>query len=354
MSVNPSIAFAAVALQTDRDTPAETPKFLHGLTGGTPYAVSKSTASRSVSCGNRAASNARVEAIEANPTVNTLCYPDVFPLYLYAALGAIKSSPDSTAGSGYHKHVITMGADLPYLTVWGQLDKGIGVTSGCRVGTLEITASGNDYLDAAISLMGTDSKFGLSQIPGSLTASCYGGQFITTDCEFKLDTASNVPKEALVSEATFTIENNAAAQTALGRAMPRDIGIGQLAAGVSVTTIPDDFKQFQKMLTGSDSETQVSSKVVFGSVYAKFVLDSDAKQYIEIKYDHVPFSAEFPEADPEGNEATIQFTCDSAIVRDAKSSPVTITVVNKVENYAGAAAAAMFAAKAPKAAKASK
>lgn len=354
MSVNPSIAFAAVALQTDRDTPAETPKFLHGLTGGTPYAVSKSTASRSVSCGNRAASNARVEAIEANPTVNTLCYPDVFPLYLYAVLGAIKSSPDSTAGSGYHKHVITMGADLPYLTVWGQLDKGIGVTSGCRVGTLEITASGNDYLDAAISLMGTDSKFGLSQIPGSLTASCYGGQFITTDCEFKLDTASNAPKEALVSEATFTIENNAAAQTALGRAMPRDIGIGQLAAGVSVTTIPDDFKQFQKMLTGSDSETQVSSKVVFGSVYAKFVLDSDAKQYIEIKYDHVPFSAEFPEADPEGNEATIQFTCDSAIVRDAKSSPVTITVVNKVETYDSAAAAAMFAAKATKAAKASK
>ncbi len=162
MSVNPSIAFAAVALQTDRDTAAQTPKYLHGLTGGTPYAVSKSTASRAVSCGNRAASNARVESIEANPTVNTLCYPDVFPLYLYAALGAIKSSPDSTAGAGYHKHVITMGADLPYLTLWGQLDKGIGKTVGCRVGNLQITASGNDYLDAAISLMVIDSKFGLS------------------------------------------------------------------------------------------------------------------------------------------------------------------------------------------------
>ena len=352
MSVNPSIAFAAVALQTDRDTAAETPKYLHGLTGGTPYAVSKSTASRAVSCGNRAASNARVESIEANPTVNTLCYPDVFPLYLYAALGAIKSEPDTVgSGEGYHKHTITMGADLPYLTVWGQLDKGIGVTSGCRVGNLQITASGNDYLDASISLMGIDSKFGLSQIPGSLNASCYGGQFITTDCEFKLDTASADPKVALVSEASFTIENNAAAQSSLGRAMPRDIGIGQLAAGVSVTTIPDDFKQFQKMLTGSDSTTDVSSKVVFGSVYAKFVLDSDANQYIEIKYDHVPFSAEFPEADPEGNEATIQFTCDSAIVRDAKSSPVTITVVNKVDKYDGAAAAAVFAAKARKASK---
>lgn len=352
MSVNPSIAFAAVALQTDRDTAAETPKYLHGLTGGTPYAVSKSTASRAVSCGNRAATNARVESIEANPTVNTLCYPDVFPLYLYAALGAIKSEPDTGgSGEGYHKHTITMGADLPYMTVWGQLDKGIGKTVGCRVSNLQITASGNDYLDAAISLMGIDSKFGLSEIPGSLKASCYDGQFITTDCEFKLDTASASPQVALVSDATFTIENNAAAQSSLGRAMPRDIGIGQLVAGVSVTTIPDDFKQFQKMLTGSDSATDVSSKVVFGSVYAKFVLDTDAKQYIEVKYDHVPFSAEFPEADPEGNEATIQFTCDSAIVRDAKSSPVTFTVVNKVDKYDGAAAAAMFAIETPKASK---
>lgn len=340
MSVNPSIAFAAVALQSDRDTPAQTPTFLHGLTGGTPYAVSKSTASRAVSCGNRAASNARVESIEANPTVNTLCYPDVFPLYLFAALGAIKSQEADDVGSGYYRHTITMGAKLPYLTLWGQLDTGVGMTSGCRVGNLSLTASGNDYLDASISLMGIDSKFGLPQIPGSLNASCYGGQFITTDCQFKLDTASDTPKDALVAEASFTIENNAAAQSSLGRAMPRDIGYGQLAAGVNVTTIPDDFKQFQKMLTGSESATEVSSRVVFGSVYAKFILDSDEKQSIEVKYDHVPFSAEFPEADPEGNEATIQFSCDSAIVRDAKSSPVTFTVVNKVASYQAAHVAA--------------
>lgn len=345
MSVNPSVAFAAVALQTNRDTPATEPKYLHGLTGGTPYSVAKSTASRAVSCGNRAASNARVESIEANPTINTLCYPDVLPLYLYAALGDIKSSADTEgSGEGYYKHVITMGADLPYMTVWGQLDKGIGSTSGCRVGNMQITASGNDYLDASVSLMGIESKFGLAQIPGSLKASCYDGQFITTDCELKLDTASAEPAEALVSEASFTIENNAAALSSIGRAMPRDIGFGQIAAGVSVTTIPDDFKQFQKMLTGSEESNDVSSKVVFGSVYAKFLLDEDPKQYIEVKYDHVPFSAEFPEVDPEGNEATIQFTCDSAIVQGANESPVTITVVNKVESYNGPAAAMLKSA----------
>lgn len=340
MSVNPSIAFAAVALQESRDKPAEAPTFLHGLTGGSPYAISKNTASKAVSCGNRAATNARVESIECNPAVNTLMYPDVIPLYLYAALGSIKSEPAADVGDGYHKHTITMGADLPYLTLWGQLDKGIGRTSGCRVGSMEVSASGNDYLEATVSLMGIDSEFGLTEIPGQLPASCYDGQFITTDCTFKLDTASDVPSEALVADASFTIENNAAAQSSIGRAMPRDIGFGQLAAGVSVTTIPDDFKQFKKMVTGSETETRVSSRVVFGSVYAKFLLDADPKQSIEFSYSHVPFSAEFPEADPEGNEATIQFSCDSAIVRDAKSSPVTITVVNKVEGYTAPAAAA--------------
>ena len=340
MPINPSIAFAAVALQTDRDTPATEPMYEHGLTGGSPYAVSKNTASRSVSCGNRTASNSRVESIDTSPTINTLCYPDVIPLYLYAGLGHIESSA-VVGKDGYFKHVITMGSDLPYLTVWGQVDKGVGRTDGCRVGTLEISASGNDYLDATVNLMGVDSEFGLPAIPGNIAPSCYDGQFITTDCTFKLDTASETPVDALVSEATFTIENNASALYSLGRAMPRDIAVGQLSAGVSVTTIPDDFKQFQKMLTGSETATKVSSKVIFGSVYAKFYLDEDHDQYIEVEASHIPFSAEFPEADPEGNEATIQFSTDAAIVKQAGGSPITFTVVNKVESYALPASSAL-------------
>lgn len=332
MPLNPSIAYAAVALQKDRDTAATAPTYLHGLTGGSPYNVSKSTATTAVSCGNRAPTNSRVDSIELQPSIQTLCYPDVMPLYLYAGLGAITSAPVD-GQDGYYTHTIKMGSTLPYLTVWGQLDTGVGRTEGCRVGTLELSATGNDYLAATVSLMGIDSYFGLNAIPGSLPASCYNGQWMTTDCVFKLDTASSTPVEELVSEATFTIENNASGLTSLGRAMPRDIGIGQLAAGCSVTTIPSDFQQFKKMLTASADETHVSSTVVFGSVYAKFVLDTDSKQYIEISMDHVPFSAEFPEADPEGNEATIQFTCDSAIVRAADASPMTVTVVNKVEGY---------------------
>lgn len=55
---------------------------------------------------------------------------------------------------------------------------------------------------------------------------------------------------------------------------------------------------------------------------------------LEISVNHCPFTAEFPEVDPEGNEATIQFTTDAAIITAAGESPLTITLVNQVASYA--------------------
>lgn len=337
MSLNPSIGLAGVALQKNRDTVATEPTFLHGLTGGTPFGMSRSIANTAVACGNRAPSDARVDSVEFSPSIQSLCYPDVFGLYLYAGLGAVTTTKVD-GKDGYYKHVFSMGAELPYLTVWGQVGvDGITRTDGCKVGTLEISATGNEHLAMTATLAGIDGEVGLPEIPGSAKSVCYDGKLTTTDCEFKLDTASNTPAEALVSEATFTIENNTSGQTSLGRAMPRDIANGNLNFGVSVTTIPDNIKEYQKMVTGSASATRVSSKVVMGSVYAKFVHTDDPDIYVEIEVKHIPFTADFPEVDPEGSEATIKFSTDSAIITAANESPVTITLVNKTASYTGTA-----------------
>ena len=337
MSLNPSIGLAGIALQSDRDTTATEPTFFHGLTGGTPFGMSRSIANTAVACGNRAPSDARVDSIEFSPSIESLCYPDVFGLYLYAGLGAVTTTAADT--SGYYKHVFTMGADLPYLTVWGQVgNDGITRTDGCKVGTLEISATGNEHLAMTASLAGIDGEVGLDTIPGDAKSVCYDGKLTTTDCEFKLDASSETPAEALVSEASFTIENNTSGQTSLGRAMPRDIANGNLNFGVSVTTIPDNINEYKKMVTGSLDNTKVSSKVVMGSVYAKFMHTDDPNIYVEIAVNHIPFTAEFPEVDPEGSEATIQFSTDSAIITAAGESPVTITLVNKTASYTDATA----------------
>lgn len=351
MALNPSIGLAGIALQTDRDTPASQPTFVHGLTGGSPFGMSRSIANTPVACGNRAPSDARVDSIEFSPSIQSLCYPDALGLYLFAALGKVESKAAASVGEGYYEHTFTMGQELPYITVWGQVGKdGIARADGCKVGTLELSATGNEHLAMTASLMGIDGEVGIAEIPGDVQPSCYDGKYTTTECEFKMDTASGAPADALVSEASFTVENNCTGLTSLGRAMPRDIANGNLAFGVSVTTIPDNIDEYKKMVTGSKSATRVSSKVVTGSVSAKFFHTDDPKMTLSIEASNLPFTADFPEVDPEGNEATIQFSTDAALIKAANQSPVTIKLVNKTEKYTDGAAAA-FAKRAAKASK---
>lgn len=338
MALNPSIGLAAIAIQADRDTPATQPTYMHGLTGGSPFGATRSIANTDVACGTRAPSDARVDSVEITPSIEALCYPDAFGMYLLAALGNVKSSPvtpaKGDAPTGYYKHVFTMGSVLDYFTLWSQIGaNGFTRADGCKCDELQVSATGNEHLAMTASFSGLDGKVGLASIPGNVQASCFGGKYTTTDCDFKIDTSGSVPAEALVSEASFTIKNNVSALTSIGRVTPREIAEGSLQFGVSVTTIPDDLKTYQKLLTGSDTSTDITGKVVFGSVYAKFFHTDDPNITFEVEANHLPFTADFPEVDPSGNEASIQFSTDAAIVTAADESPVTITLVNKVASY---------------------
>lgn len=333
MSINPSIGLAAIAVQKNRDTPATQPTYMHGLTGGSPFGASRSIANTAVACGNRAPSDARVDSIEITPSIQSLCYPDTIGAYLYAALGSVKTT-EVTESAGYYKHVFTMGSDLPYLTIWSQIGTNNFTRSdGCRCGTLELSATGNEHLAMQADFQGIDAQVGIASIPGSVNASCFGGKYTTTDCTFKLDAAGSTPAEALVSEASFTIENNLSALTSIGRVTPREIAVGNLSAGCSVTTIPDDISEYKKLMTGDAKKTALTGSVVTGSVYAKFFHTEDPKMTLEIEVNHCPFTADFPEVDPEGNEATIQFSTDAAIIAAADESPITITLVNQTAKY---------------------
>lgn len=337
MALNPSIGLAALAFQSARGTAAAEPQFMHGLTGGSPFGMSRSIANTAVACGNRAPSDARVDSVEITPSIQALCYPDTIGAYLYAALGDCVSEEytgeDGTL-TGYYKHTFKMGASIPYLTIWSQ----IGVDNftradDCKLNSLELSATGNEHLAMQADFSGCDASVGIDSIPGKLSASCFDGKYTTTDCDFKLDAASETPTEALVSEASFTISNNVSTLSGLGRSMPRDVAEGNCSIGVSVTTIPDDITQYKKMVTGSDTDTAITSKVVLGSVYSKFFHTDDANMTLEITVNHIPFTADFPEVDPEGNEATIQFSSDASIIKSASESPITVVVINKTASY---------------------
>ena len=337
MSLNPSIGLAGIAKQKDRDTPATAPTFMHGLTGGSPFGVSRSIATTDVTCGSRAPSDARVDSIEVTPKIESLCYPDVLGMYLLAACGNVTTTAvpgNGESASGYYKHVFTMGSALDYFTIWSQIGMdGFTRADGCKCDELTFTAPGNEHLAMSASWQGIDGEVGLTSIPGSVQASCFGGKYTTTDCDFKIDASGSTPAAALVSEATVTIKNNVSGLRSLGRATSREIAEGKCQFGVNVTTIPENLKEYQKLITGSETSTKISGKVVCGSVYAKFFHTDDPKQTLEFSANHLPFTADFPELDPSGNEATIQFSTDNAIVATADESPMTITLINKVASY---------------------
>lgn len=333
MAINPSIGLVGIAFQSDRDTVATEPTFVHGLTGGSPFGASRSIANTAVACGNRAPSDAYVDSVEITPSVQALCYPDTLGAYLYAALGACETT--SAGKSGYYKHKFTMGSTIPYATLWSQVGtNNFTRADGCKCGTLELSATGNERLTMQADFQGIGGEVGIDSIPGDVEASCFNGKFMTTDCVFKIDASGETPKEALVSEGSFTFENNLSALNSIGRVTPREIAEGNLSAGCSVTTIPDDITEYKKLMTGDETKTTITGSVVLGSVYAKFFHTDDANITLEIEVNHCPFTAEYPEVDPEGNEATIQFTTDAAIIASAGESPVTVTLVNKVASYA--------------------
>ena len=336
MAINPSIGIAGAAIQIDRDTAATKPTFVHGLTGGSPFGVSRSIESTPISCGNRAPSDARVASIEVAPSVETVAFPDALGLYLLAALGKVESKPVADK-QGLYEHVFTMGDKLPYVTLWSQVGTdNFTRADGCKCSELELSATGTEHIGVTASFMGIDAEVGIDGIPGNVAPSCYGGKYTTVDNTFKLDAASETPVDALVAEASFKFTNGTSALTSLGRVTPRDIADGNLSVGVTVTTIPDDITQYKKMVTGSDSSTKITGKVVMGSVYAKFLHTDNPDWYIEVSVDHVPFTADYPSVDPEGTEGTIQFSSDAAIITAQGESPVTVTMRNGVESYTAA------------------
>ena len=330
MAVNVSIGMVGVALQKDERTPAEQPTFAHGLTGGTPINVSRSTAAFNFTCGSRSSSDSYVDAIETNPSYNMPAFADVLPLYYYGGMGAIRSEMVS---KGIHKHTVTIGDKLPSLTVWGQEDMGFARTDACKVNELGLSFEGTQPLDISVATMGCDMTF-LDKNPMSDTEpSCFGGYYVCTDGTFKIDTASSTPADAIITSGSVTINNNCNPERGAGRITPSTISDGRNAVAVSLDTIPENFDLYRRMVTGSSTGTKPLGKIVYGSFYLEFTHSENPNWKLVVWGNKVPFSADIPEIDPEGTSGTFTFAADEAALDKQGGSPLYVEFTNDVVAY---------------------
>lgn len=332
--INTSIGLIGVAKQSAKGTAASTPSYVHGLTGGQVFKLDRTVESDDVSCGVRAGTDSHVESVVPGADFDTYGYADVLPLYYYAAMGSISSSADAGSGmSGYYDHTITLGDLLPYLTVWGRIGGEYTKVAGCKVDQLEMEFEGNSPLEFGVTLLGLVATLGLDSFPGSVDPSCFDGYFVPTGGTFKIDTASDTPAVAPVTKGSLTLANNCTADPLAGQVTPGDVEEGKLVSSGSVTVKPDDMTLYRKMVTGSSSGTTPTGAMVYGSFEWNFTHSKDSKCTLKIEATNVPFTADFPDVDPSGGAAEVEFSFDNIGLAAPSGSPVTVTIVNKVSSY---------------------
>ncbi len=344
MAINTSIGLIGVAIQSAKTKPAKEPTFVHGLTGGQTFKLDRSVASDPVSCGVRAGTDSHVESIIPGVDFETYGYGDVIPLYLYGVMGSIKSEANDE-GEAQFKHTITLGDILPYLTFWGRIGQEYTRVDGCKIDTLELEYEGNNPLSWGVTVLGIDAELGLDAFPGEIDPSCFDGYFVTTGGVFKLDTASNEPLVAPVVSGSLSLANSCTADPLAGMVTPGDVEEGKLVSSGNVTVKPEDMKLYRRMITGSDEGTKPTGDMVYGSFEWKFRHNRNANWELIISAERVPFTAEFPEVDPEGGAATIEFSFDDIGIASRDGSPITAIVRNDTASYDQGATISVTASK---------
>lgn len=329
--INTSIGLIAVARQTDKATPATEPVFQHGLTGGQVFKLDRTVENANVSCGVRAGTDSYVDSVNPGLDFDTYGYSNVLPLYFLAAMGNIVSAAADTAG--LFKHIITMGDTLPYLTFWGRIGNEYTRTEGCKVDQLEMEFEGNKPLGFGVTALGMAAELGLAEIPGASDPSCFDGYFIPTGGTFKLDTASETPAEAPVLKGSLTLANSCETSQLAGQITPGAVDEGKLKSSGSVTVKPDDLTLYKSMITGSATGTTPTGTIVYGSFEWTFKHSKLTDHILVIKSGRVPFTCDFPEVNPDGGAAELEFTFDDIGVNTRGGSPVTIEIINAVEAY---------------------
>lgn len=327
--INTSIGIIGVAKQAAKGTPASAPTFIHGLTGGKTFNLERNVSSADVSCGVRAGTDSYVESIVPGVDFETHGYSDVIPMYLYAAMGNIASA----AASGGYDHTITLGDLLPYLTFWGRIGSEYTRTDGCKVDEIEMEFEGNAPLSFGITAIGLSAAFGLSSFPGSADPSCFDGYYVPTGGTFLVETLGDTPLAAPVTAGSLTLANGCAADPLAGQVTPGDVEEGKLTVSGSVTVKPEDMALYRKMVTGSASGTALTGQMVYGSFDWTFRHSKQADHTLKITASKVPFTAEFPDVDPNGGAAEMEFSFDNIGVETAGGSPITIVAHNAIESY---------------------
>lgn len=317
-----AIALVGVAKQTAKGAAAAQPTFQHGITDGSVLKVDVTQDREEHTSGSRFSPGVnRTEAIPG-AEFTMRAHPKTLGLYLYAALGAI-----STTGAGPYTHTITLGADLPYLSLFGKQNTDLYRIPDCKIDQLSLSWSGNEPLEVSLQALGCELDVQGTWTP--TTDEALASYWTPVGGTFQLDIDGTTLAAAPITGGEIQIANNAQPIMLSGVITPDDIAVGAQTIDVSLEMTPANLNDWRTVVTGSTGGTDVSGTPVYGSFSVAFVNGTDT---LTIACTRVPFLIDFPDADPAGGALTI--TAAGLVVQPtAGTTPITATVVNGHTSY---------------------
>jgi hypothetical protein len=243
-------------------------------------------------------------------------------MWIFGALGSI-----ATTGTTTKTHVITVGADLPYLSVFGKLESSLYSVRDFKVGDLGLSWSGNEPLEMSVSGMGTVVGYPASFSP--TTDDTVAAYMRPAGGVFQLDVDSATPVTASVVSGEVSVANNLSEILLSGTITADDIMVGRTEVECSFDIIPDNLLDFRTIVTGSSGGTTASPTTVFGSFSCQF---TDGTYTLTLASSRVAFTCDFPSAEAGGGPVTLSLA-GLCVQPAAGGTPITMTLLNTVTSY---------------------
>lgn len=317
------IAGLGISKQTAKGSAASTPaQFGLGVRSGSILRVDIDQESDAISFSSRISGDENRLAVTPGAACVTRAWPKSIGLLLFAALGG-----ESVTGAGPYTHTITPAADLPYLTVFTQLDTEYHKVADCKVNRLSITWNEREPLEVEVEFMGI-TWTGYTAAWTATTDENGQVRFIPPGGVFQVDAASGTPATAPITGGTITINNNLVPVPLSVSTLPDDQAVALQEIEYSLKLAPANTTEWRKIVTGSAGGTSPTGQPVYGSASSKFTID--AQNDLTIVSTRIGFLADYPEMDPAGGPAELTLT---GRVKKPAGAAMTCTLINQQATY---------------------
>lgn len=324
MSVNKLSSALSLGKQTAKGTPAPAPLYRTPLKGGNPFNP-EITVTIDEETGQDWASNAFREKVTIAGDVSLRGRAKLLGLLLLGALGI-----DTVTGEAApYTHTFSAGPQTPWYTLWSELEQEIVQIQDARVESLTISFSENQPLEISVNYQAMGAKR-IASIP-------VGGEDISADPMFTPAAGTFLasgydanPVPVRIKQFSLEIARNPQVDHFSGSVLPGDIGLGRATFKPQITIVPEEnMDDFWAMASGDPKGTDIVETMVTGAF--DFTLKIDEGVTLQLKADSVPWSTSYPEADPSGGNAEIEYSADDMLGKG--KSPIEIVLKNDVASY---------------------